>query len=65
MIDTIKKYFEEFDVEDNIHWIIMAIAVLGICIALIGKYKAQEYVKNNAEINQLLDESATLKNDTL
>tara|TARA_R100001510_G_scaffold42679_1_gene39083 strand:+ start:606 stop:803 length:198 start_codon:yes stop_codon:yes gene_type:complete len=65
MIYSIRKFLKDFDVEENIHWIIMSIALLGICFALFGKYKAQEYLKNNPDTKYILEDSLSIKKDSI
>ena len=64
MIGKIQKFYREFDVEENIHWIIMGLAVLGICFALYGKYKAQEFIKNDPNTKYILQDSTEIQKDT-
>lgn len=57
------KYFKDFDFEENVHWMIMFLAVVIICFALYGKYKAGEF--NSNENNSLVEDSVIVQKDSL
>ena len=59
------KFFEELDFEENVHWFIMFLAVLGICFGLYGKYKAQEFINNNPEAKEIVEDSLLLQKDSI
>ena len=60
MINKLIKKYNELDFEENVHWIIMTIAILGIVLAFI--------MRNNGymggEKNEVVDSSAVIV-DTL
>ena len=57
------KFFDEFDFEESVHWIIMSMAIIIICFALYGKYKAGEF--NSNENNSLVEDSVMVQKDSL
>ncbi len=60
MINKLIKKYNELDFEENVHWIVMAIAILGIVLAFI--------MRNNGymsgEVHDVVDSSAVIL-DTL
>lgn len=64
-MNKIIKFFDELDFEENVHWFIMFLAVLGICGGLYGKYKAQEFVNSNPELQEIMQDSLIIKKDSL
>ena len=65
MISSIYIFFKEFNVENNVHWILMFLCIIGICIAFYGKHKAQEYVKNNINLELIINDTLVVKKVTL
>lgn len=64
-MNKIKKFFDELDFEENVHWIIMFIALLGIGFGFYGKYKAKEFINNDPDSNIILEDSLITKKDSL
>lgn len=64
-MNKIRKFFDELDFEENVHWFIMFLAVLGICGGLYGKYKAQEFINNNPEPQEIVEDSLLLQKDSI
>tara|TARA_R100000005_G_C4982321_1_gene191736 strand:- start:1233 stop:1421 length:189 start_codon:yes stop_codon:yes gene_type:complete len=62
-MNKIRKFFDELDFEENVHWFIMFLAVLGICGGLYGKYKAGEF--NNPEPQEIVEDSLLLQKDSI
>jgi len=57
MIKSIKKIIDNFDVEENIHYVFILLAALGICLGLY----AQHFVLDKNEI----DNPDVIVNDTI
>ena len=64
-MNKIKKFFDELDFEENVHWFIMFIALLGIGFGFYGKYKTQEFINNDPDSNIILEDSLITKKDSL
>ena len=65
MINKVFKFCKEFDLKENIHFVIMTLALLGICLALYGKYQTQEFIKNDHNTKYFIKDSLSIKKDTL
>ena len=63
MIDKIIKFFGDLDFQENVHWFIMFLAVLGICGGLYGKYKTGGF--NNTQPQEIMQDSLIIKKDSL